>query len=311
MIAGPRIAEALIAGDEWDLDVTELPVQFGPLPANTPAPPASTWTAGTLSPLRKVTRHIDGAAAATVAIVTVADQAPFEVTHPDATTLGRREVALDFGDVSTASGRTWARRYLATAALAREAITIELIPEVGPQPYRDFGIGDNISVLDEAHRVVSIGFHVGVASVIEWTVELDQPRLLLEERLASIMRRQHPGSAGGRTVLPARTDPQFPGNSAGTERMETWSANVAPGAVVLRKNGTPITGASVTVSVGTTGRAVLKDAARKFTKKVDKFDFTIAGVAGFPELVIPDGRWIQEMQVTGSTNGVSITLLVA
>lgn len=308
-IATWAIGEATIAGDA-DLALSELPVQFDVLPSGSlPPVPGAAWVPGSVVPLKRVVKHTDGAAAATVALVTASGQC-FEVLHPDAATK-REEVSLDFGDASRGSARTWARRYLNIAADARRGITIELIPEVGPRPYRDFVIGDNISVLGEQHRVAAIGFRLDARSIIEWSVDLDQPRMLVEERLSAIMRRFLPGGAGGRTLLPSPSEPSFPSNQVGRESRETWSANADPGVVVLRKNGVAITGATATVAVGETKRVTLTDAARRFTKKVDKHDFTIDGVAGFPELAIPDGRWIQEMQVTGSTSGVSITLLIA
>lgn len=300
-----------IGWDEEDLELIELPIQWipdGSWPPDVKPTSSDEWTPGVAAPLKRVIRNHDGATAATVAIVTVNGEAPFEVLHPDAATR-RKEIALDFGDASRSSARTWARRYLNVAAQAREGITIELIPNIGPVPYRDFGIGDNISVLGEQHRVAAIGMKLDASSIIQWSVDLDQPKMLLEERLQAIMRRFLPGGVAGRTILPAPVDPQLPTNQAGSEKTETWSANADPGVVVLRKNGTAITGATVTVGIGDTEHVVLVDDERRYDAKVDKHDFTIDGVSGFPELAIPDGRWIQEMQVTGSDNGVSITIL--
>lgn len=297
-----------IGWDEEDLELTELPIQFvpeGSWPDGLVPPPSSTWTPGQPSPLKRVVRHSDGAAAANVALVT-ADGQCFEVTHPSSSA-GRKEISLDFGDASVTSARFWARKYLDEVHNARAGVSIELIPEIGPQPYRDFGIGDNISVLGEQHRVVAIGFHVDARSIIEWSVDLDQPRMLLEERLASIMRRQMPGSAGGRTVLPSPTEPSFPTNQAGSEQTETWSAP-ATGTVVLRKNGVAIPGASLAGA----GKVTLTDAARRYVKESDLIDFTIDGVAGFPAgWKPPSGRWLQEFAVAasgGGGSGVTITV---
>lgn len=302
VIAGGVISGGTILGPLGEVAVTELPVHFDILPPGSPLPVGGEeWVPGDTFPLKRVVRHTEGAASATVALVTAEGQS-FEVLHPDAATV-RREMSLDFGDASRASARTWARRYLDVAADARRGITVELIPNVGPVPYLDFGIGDNISVLGEAHRVVGIGMKVGADSITQWTLDLDQPRMLLEERLAAIMRRFLPGGAGGRTILPTPTQPTFPSNQVASEKEQTWSAPVQ-GTYVLTKNGTPITGASLSA----TGVVTLTDAAREYVKGTDQIDFTIDGANGFDAPWTPtDGRWLQEFRVTEGDIGVTIT----
>lgn len=308
MIGSPTLGFYEIGWDEEDVELSELPVQYVYPPVGVPLPtPGTVWVPGEPAYLKRVSKHAEGSSAATVALVTVDGKAPFEVLHPDAATV-RKEVALDFGDASVPSARTWARRFLDIAALARSGITIELIPDVGPRPYRDFVIGDTIAVLGEAHRVVAIGMELdAVRSVIKWTVDLDQPKTMLEERLASIMRRQLPGAAGGRTLLPSPLDMPSVDQTEGSESTETWSAP-ATGTVVLRKNGTPITGASI----ATAGKVTLTDAARRYVKESDLIDFTVDGVAGFPAgWKPPSGRWLQEFAVAntgGAGTGVTITV---
>lgn len=314
MPGSAMLGESMLGWDESEFEDVELAVQFvhgTDLPDGYTTTgggvPGTPYTAGTPSGLRRLARQVDASIKATVALVTVKDEAPFPVTHPDVVH-GRYEIALDFGDASRRSGAWWARRYLDEVSNARRGIQIELMPGVGPQPYRDFDLGDSVRVLGERHRVVGIGWSVDASSVVQWTVDLDQPRMLLEERLGSIMRRQLPGSLGGRTVLPSRVEPQFVSQRSADEKTETWSANADPGVVVFRKNGVAITGATATVGVGDTEPVTLVDPERRYDLKVDKHDFTIDGVSGFPELVLPDGRWIQALQITGSANGVSIAV---
>lgn len=174
----------------------------------------------------RVVRHdVIGSARATTALVSGTSFPPFVVTHPSGD-IGE-EVALDFGDASRAAAAKFAAEYLKLSYDSRRGITLELVPGVGPVPYVDFEVGDSIAVpgLDgspEAHRVVAIGFTVGADSVLRWSVELDQPKLAVEERLGAIMRRQMPGSAGGRTLLPAPTPAQFQPNDRGRELVHTW-----------------------------------------------------------------------------------------
>lgn len=304
-----------IGWDEEDLELTELPIQFvpeGSWPDGLVPPPSSTWTPGQPSPLKRVVKHSDGATAANVALVT-ADGQCFEVTHPSASA-GRKEISLDFGDASVSSARFWARKYLDEVHNARAGVSIELIPEIGPQPYRDFGIGDNISVLGEQHRVVAIGFHVDARSIIEWSVDLDQPRMLLEERLASIMRRQMPGSAGGRTILPSPTEPSFPANSTGSESVHTWQYDGtigSPSTFTLYKNTVAVTGGSVTVTAGDVEQKTLTDASRRFTKGSDKLTFAADGGTPSLEWVPPENRWIQSFTVTADASGDGATVTVS
>jgi hypothetical protein len=312
LIGGDLFAEEVLAGPWPAPIISELPVQFDLLPAGSPLPTGgAVWVAGTVVPLKRVTSHREGAALATVAIVTVANQAPFDVLHPDATT-NRVEVTLDFGDASASSARTWARRYLNIAAQAREGITIELIPNVGPVPYVDFGIGDNIAVLGEQHRVAAIGMRLDAGSIVEWSVDLDQPKMLLQERLAAIMRRFLPGGASGRTILPSPTDPSFPANSTPSEEEHKWQWDGPLGDIQLYKNGTAITGAVVSGAGtnGTTDKVTVTDPARKFVKEVDKITITAGGGAHSPEWVPPKGRWIQELRATADTDVDTVVISV-
>jgi len=288
---------------------------------------------------RRVAWDIGGSERATVALVTGSEFAPFVVTHADAVTTGvYEEVSLDFGDASRTAASKYATEYLNIVSLGRKGVTLEILPTeatttnvtqngtnvtqagtqvtVGsstvPRPYADFQIGDTITIPDEdgaasTHRVAAISAIVAADSVTRWEVDLDQPRALLQERLDAIMRRFLPGGAGGRTILPSPTEPQFPLNQSGNEQTETWSAD-ATGTVVLRKNGVAITGASLAGA----GKVTLTDAARKFVKESDLIDFTVGGVAGFPAgWKPPSGRWLQEFAVAntgGGETGVTITV---
>lgn len=291
---------------------------------------------------RRVAWDIGGSERATVALVTGSGFAPFVRTHADAATTGvYEEVSLDFGDASRTAAARYADEYLNLVSKARKGVTLEILPTgeettnvtqngtnvtqngvqvtVGassvPRPYADFQIGDTITVPGEdgspsQHRVAAIGATVGPDSVTRWEVDLEHPRALITERLDAIMRRQLPGSAGGRTILPARTDPSFPSQEAGREQTETWSADQT-GTVVLRKNGVAIPGASLSGA----GKVTLTDPARKYVAESDVIDFTIGGVAGFPAgWKPPSGRWLQEFAVAttgGAGTGVTITVRYA
>jgi hypothetical protein len=278
----------------------------------------SATIAFTKTTCRKVVHDISGSERATVAIVAGTRFPPFEVVHADAATLGYEEVALDFGDLSQASAEKFATEYLNLVSQARKGITLELVPTVGPTPYEDFGIGDTISVpgstgAAEDHRVVGIGAQVSGDSIIRWTVELDQPKALLVERLEAIMRRQLPASGGARTILPTRTDPQFVSNDKGTETVHTWQWDGAAGNIVLKKNGTAITGATITSpAAGSTSKVTVTDAARKYVKGSDKLTFSVGGAADSPAWVPPEGRWIQEFRATrdGTEDTTTITVSV-
>jgi hypothetical protein len=288
---------------------------------------------------RKVAWDIGGSERATVALVTGSEFAPFTVTHADAaSTSVYEEVALDFGDASQTAAQKFAEEYLDIVSQARKAVTLEILPTeaettnvtqngtnvtqngtqvtVGassvPRPYADFQIGDTITVpgsdgAASTHRVAAIEASVGSDSVTRWEIDLEHPRAVLEERLDAIMRRQLPGSAGGRSILPSPTAPSFPGNESGYEQTETWSA-AATGTVVLRKNGTAIAGASLAAA----GKVTLTAAARRYVANSDVIDFTVGGVAGFPAgWKPPSGRWLQEFAVEttgGAANGVTITV---
>lgn len=176
---------------------------------------------------------------ATIACVTGTNFAPFRVVHPLASVDGEFEVALDFGDASRHSAARWAMEYLNEVAGTRDGITAEIptMPDgpppenPWPQPYVDFGVGATIwvpaGVADGlvGYRVTGIGSSVSAQnpdSVVRWELQLGQPSADMEERLSSLMRRQMPGSAGGRTILPSPTEPTFPAQEAGREQVETW-----------------------------------------------------------------------------------------
>jgi len=256
---------------------------------------------------RLVRHEAKGSERATVALVTGSSFAPFVVEHADVLTLGRFTVPLDFGDASAATAEKWAGEYLLLVAEARRGIAVEL----GPGSYvpgADFDIGDTVGVLESDgtvgdHRIAGWGFELDASSVVKYSVELDQPAAVLEERLSAFMRRFAPGGAGGRTILPSPTQPQFVSNQSGSEKTAPgWSAPKT-GTVVLTKNGTPIPGASITG----TDKVTLTDAARKFTANSDEFDITIDGVVGTDAPWKPtDGRWLQEFSVNTGPNGVTI-----
>lgn len=304
-----------IGWDEEDLEVTELPVQFELPPAGGPAPTGGeAWTPGTVAYLRRVVYHHDGAAAATAVLCTVAGQPPFRVTLPG--TIERpKEVSIDFGEMSRATARVWARRYLDTAALAREGVTIELIPGVGPQPYRDFGKGDTISVLGISRRVVAIGMRTGADSLIEWTVELEQPVTLLRERLDAILRRFMPGGLAGRTLMASPVEPSFPENrTVGAEKAETWTWHGDLGELQLYKNKVAITGALIPdlqLEAGETSKVTVTDPAREFVKNVDKITFTAGGGRHSPLFTPPEGRWIQEFSATADDDPDSDSITIS
>lgn len=276
----------------------------------------------------------DFAEQATVALVMVEGEAPFEVAHPDADDLGRHEVSLDFGKCSTSSARKWARAYLNEVSYARRSIAVTLVPGVGPVPQDDFTVGDTVLVgagvgpftwggtpitwgdddadWGEVHRVHSIGLEVDATSIGRWTVELDQPTMLLEERLATIMRRQTPSAAGGRTVLPTPSTPSFPSVSAGSEDVHTWQFDGDPGDVQLLKNGTPISGAVVSSpSAGGTGRTTVTAAARKYVKGVDRLTLEVGSSVPSPEWVPPEGRWVQEIRATRDSAVDTTTITIS
>jgi hypothetical protein len=267
---------------------------------------------------RRVDHDEIGADRATVALVMGARFAPFEVEHADAATVGYEEIALDFGDASEATAERFATDYLNLVSQARKGISIELVPDVGPRPYEDFGIGDTISVpgidgTPEDHRVVAIGMEVGPDSITRWTVDLDQPRLLLQERLSAIMR-QLPGLAGGRTILPSPTRPQFVASDKGSEQSHTWQWDGPLGEIQLYKNGTAITGALVaagSLDPGETAKTTVTNAARKYVKGVDKLTITAGGGAHSPDWVPPEGRWIQEIRATADSTDETITITVS
>ncbi len=268
---------------------------------------------------RRVTHQITGSERATVALVSGAGFAPFEVVHADASVFDLyEEVALDFGDASAATAAKFALDYLNLVSQARKGMTLELVPNVGPVPYDDFAIGDTISVPGttggaEDRRVVAIGASLGPDSILRWTVDFDQPRLLIEERLSAIMRRQLPGTAGGRTLLPNPQAPSFVSNQAGSESVHTWQWDGPLDEIQLYKNASPITGATLTVASGNTDKVTLTDAARKYVKEADKFTITAGAGAASPEWVPPAGRWIQELRVTADavTDAYTITVSVA
>ncbi len=274
-----------------------------------------------------------GSSRATAALVEGSTFAPFEVRHADYLTLGRSTVTLDFGDASKATASTSANFYLDTAATGRRGIEVKIHPAGPFLPGRDFDIGDRISIEGGntggesnvvtwdgevvtwdgepvtwdlntlGNRVSGWGFEIGPDSVVRYNVELDQPVVLVEERLDAIMRRFLPGGAGGRTILPSPVEPSFPSQERGSERPQTWST-AETGTVVLRKNGVAITGASLAGS----GRVTLTAADREYVKDLDKFDITVAGAADFPEWRPTDGRWVQEMSVESGTNGITVTV---
>lgn len=274
----------------------------------------------------------DYAEQATVAIVTVDDHPPFEVIHPDATDLGRKEVPLDLGPTSPATAAVWARRYLDEISNARRSILLELSPGIGPTPLPSLGDtialavggsgtnwgpdpaswGDDPADWTEAHRVMSRGFVVGADSKLRRMLELDQPRVIRAERLQNILRRHLAGSGGARTVLPSPSKPSFERQENGREFTETWST-AATGEVVIRKNGTPIAGSAITVAAGAApGHRTLKDAAREYVATVDKVDFTVNGVAGFPApWSPPEGSYLLAVIVTAETTGLTIALKYA
>jgi hypothetical protein len=268
---------------------------------------------------RRVTHQRTGSDRATIALVT-GDGYSFVVAHPDATTDGvYEEVNLDFGGASQASAAKYAMDYLDIVSQSREGVSIELVPDVGPVPYEDFGIGDTISIpgrdgTAEDHRVTAIGFEVGPDSVTRWTIDLDQPRLIDEERLSSIMRRQLPGAVGGRTLLPVTSEPSFLSNQAGTEEVHTWQFDGTAGDIVLKKNGTAVTGATITSpAAGATSKKTLTDAARKVTKGSDKLTMVVGSGDPSPEWIPPKGRWIQEFRaVRDATQDTTVvTVMVA
>lgn len=270
----------------------------------------------------KVQHDAIGMEQATVALVTGNSFAPFEVTHADEATLGRSTVPLNMGDASKATATRWAAEYLDVISDSRRGIAVELPPGSGLVPVRDFDIGDTAGVLESgasmwggeeaswgddpvgwsAHRIASWGFELNATSVMRYPVELDQPASIMQERLDAIMRRFLPGGAGGRTILPSPTNPPVPRWEPGSESTETWSSPES-GTVVLRKNGTAITGASLVADGGVT----LTDAARKCAAG-DVVDITIDGVAGFTPFPIKQTTWLQEMRVASNANGTTITL---
>jgi len=297
---------------------------------------------------RRVAWDIGGSERATVAVVTGAGFAPFVVTHADAATLGvYEEVALHFEDQSRTSAERFANEYLDLVSQGRQGITLELGPDSGGitqtgmtwggsamtwdgsgmtwavtanfVPYRDFRIGDTITIpgpdgSPEPHRIAAIGGSVGPDSVTRYEVDLDQPRKVIQERLDAIMRRQMPGAAGGRTLLPTPSLPSFPSQAAGSETIHTWQYKGtigSPSTFVLRKNGTAITGASVTASAGQIKQVTLTNAARRYTKKADKLTFTADGGDPSLEWTPPEGRWIQEFAVTADAGGGGATVNVA
>lgn len=295
---------------------------------------------------RKVAWDIGGSERATVALVTGSDFAPFTVTHADAaTTSVYEEVSLDFGDASATAAQKYAEEYLDIVSQARKGVTLEILPTdavttnvtqsatnvtqagtqvtVGastiPQPYVDFQIGDTITVpgsdgAASTHRVAAIAASVGKDDVTRWEIDLEHPRAVLQERLDAIMRRQLPGAAGGRSILPTPTLPSFPAVQAGSERTHTWQFDGAAGNVVLRKNGTAIAGATVTSpAAGATSRVTLTDGARKFVKGVDKLTFVVGSGDASPEWVPPEGRWVQELRATrdASQDTTTVTVMVA
>jgi hypothetical protein len=144
-------------------------------------------------------------------------------------------------------------------------------------------------------------------------VELDQPSQLMDERLGVLMRRQMPGSHGGRTVLPTPVDPQFVSTDKGSETVHTWQWDGTAGNIVLKKNGTAITGATITSpAAGSTSKVTVTDAARKYVKGSDKLTFSVGGAADSPAWVPPEGRWIQEFRATrdGTEDTTTITVSV-
>lgn len=274
----------------------------------------------------------DFAEQATVAIVTVDDHPPFEVVHPDAAGLGRKEMPLDLGPTSPETAAKWARLYLDEISNGRRSIVLELSPGVGPTPMP--GLGDTIALAvggsgtswgpdpatwgddpaewTEAHRVMSRGFVVGHDSKLRRMIELDQPRTIHAERLQNILRRHLPGSGGARTVLPSPSKPSLERQENGSEHTETWSTSTT-GEVVIRKNGVAIAGSALTVDPGDPpGHRTLLDPARQYVPNVDKVDFTVGGVAGFPaEWSPPEGSWLLAFIVTAKATGLTIALKYA
>lgn len=255
---------------------------------------------------KSVKHDRSGSERATVAAVTGDNFAPFLVEHPDVATLGKTSVPLNFGNASQSTAAKWAAEYLEVIAEGRRGIAVEVGPG-GPVPGADFDIGDLIGVLETdgtvgPHRVSGWSFKIDASSVVTYSVELDQPAAVQEERLSAIMRRFTPGGAGGRTILPSPTDPNPVSTAKGSEKSKTWSAPTT-GTVVLTKNGTPIPGASISG----TGKVTLTDAAREFVRNSDQIDITIDGVAGTDAPWKPtDGRWLQEFSVNATATGVSI-----
>lgn len=270
-----------------------------------------------------------GSSRATCALVEGSSFAPFEVQHDDYDTLGRTTVALDFGEASKATATKWAGEYLDTVAEGRRGIEVKIHPAGPYLPGRDFDIGDRIGIEGgnsstptniiqwdgqdaewdgepatwgpnlAGNRVSGWGFEIGADSVVRYNVELDQPKVLIEERIDAIMRRQLPGGAGGRTILPSPVEPSFPSQDKGTEKEKTWSAPDLFAPVELQKNGVTI------ATLNDTGRVTLTDnAARKYVKGVDGFKVLFDGVDDMPAAWVPEtGRWIQSMAIVQEEGG--------
>lgn len=283
---------------------------------------------------RRVAWDIGGAERATVALVSGEGFAPFEWPHPDAALTGvYEEVALDFGPASRSSAQRYATEYLNLVSQGRKGVTIEILPTAtteaqvtiqgipatiqgepfmvgessAPRPYADFQIGDWITIpgsdgSPESHRVAAIGCRVDSGSVLNWEVDLDQPRRVIEERLDAIMRRGFAGFAGGRTLLPSATRPSFPTSEATGEGTETWSSPES-GTVVLRRNGVAVPGASLAAD----GPVTLTDAVRKCVAG-DVVDITIGGTAGFTPFPISRITWLQHMTVASNAQGTTVVL---
>lgn len=277
---------------------------------------AASYTKGTNLLELRHEGHSD--AQATVAFVQYAGGAPFERVHADAATYGRKVVSLEFGDVrSLTLARSLADAYLNTASRYRNGVVAGILPTLdADRPYRGVWPGDSPMVpaadlTATRTRVAVIGMDLDANSRPKWSMEFEQPSEVDNERLGAIMRRQLPGAAGGRTLLPSPISPQFLPTSQGREATHTWQykgAIGAPSVFVLRKNGTPITGATISVVVGETEQLTVTNSARRYVKNSDKLTFTADGGTASLEWAPTEGRFIQAFKVTADATGAGATV---
>lgn len=122
---------------------------------------------------------------------------------------GRAEVLLDLSsEDSIAMAKATATRLLAPMAapsIETDGNRTKLIPWTGATPYKDFQLGDIVSIPTGTARVMGISYKLGDDGSDEWYLELDiaqhgarTPAKSLSQRLLTLAASGGAASAGGR-----------------------------------------------------------------------------------------------------------------